>query len=892
MVVSVLRPDSVRDRGTWVDQASGTTNIYTSIDDAPDNDTTWITGTAVVPSGNSLIRLTLGTVSLAANQRVLRMRIRVRAGHNGSATQTQTVGASFWHEPEVNGVTWQSPLDHFLVYPPTTYKTLAGIWRPRDMLSREWSQAMVTNVQLALWAYPTHSGTTNPPRVSEAFVDCDIHDRPTVSGVTITANTTSSRPTVDWTYTANADGDPQVAYQVKAFSAAQYGVAGFDPSTAASSWDSGQVAGAGTTVVAGADLINSVTYKLYVRGAQDFNGARWFSDWAASSSFVMGFEPLPTPTLTVTPDNTVPHLRNLLVVDSKLNLLTSNDASFETGLGGWVAGAFTTIVTSVTQALKGAQSMRLTNTSGVANTIFANTAPGLGGYPVRAGTSYTALASFRAAVTGRSCKVRIAFYDGAGTYISDLIGGNVTDTTSGWTQATVTGAAPVGALLAALEVQAGTVSPFTANGEQHYVDAVSLSTSSATTWFTGGVASLDYQLVEFADLTPQHSVVVNLLNPQLSTGGELVNGPDGFFTRSAKDLVTFDRSLQVDGDGSIRWDVGNNTGSLLDIGTALGVYDPTYAAPCVPGTQYTFSCWVRASTGTHSLRLVLTSIDQSGAVAGSATNGSTNATIAQAWQRLTVTHTAQSGAVAMRPALENVNGDLVAYFLDSLQLEEGAAATPWHQGQGQFPAWMPVRGAKTALAADPRTNLAICFDREAAPGVIRLYRATNVAAYADGSMGVGPVSTYVATKLAIPTDIHILKDPQQPAHDLAISIRSLSHSIQEDLSEFHPVRPNAPGPIGFGQRPIVISDWIGGHDGTMELNISDEEDWYRVKQLLASKRTLLVQLAEGGQRYLRFKERSWSIDRIGPDGAAQVPSRYLRIVSVGFVEMARPAVLT
>ncbi len=763
--------------------------------------------------------------------------------------------------------------------------TSTSAWFTTDAKNNEWKQSTLDTLQLRLFGC-CGAGAV---RVHELDINVDVRNQPTLATLTVTGNTTSSRPTVTWVY-ADSDGDPQNGWQAKAFTAAQYGAAGFDPATSPNSWSSGEVLNDAQNTTVTTDLINGVTYKLYVKVAKDFNGARWYSDWVPSAAFTMGFEPLPTPTLTVTPDPVVPHLRNQIVVDSKMNLLTANDASFETGLGSWAAVANCAIVTSATQALKGAQSMRMTATAG-ATDMTASTPGGAFGYPIGPNRSYTILEHFRAGTTGRQCRVEAAQYDGAGVQIGGtLTGSNITDTNAGFTQAILTFTSAVNA--AYLLIQTRVLIP--GAGEQHYADAFSLSTSSSTTWFTGGVSQIDSQLVEFADLSPQHSVVANLLNSQLASGGELQNNADGFFTRSSKDLLTFDRSLRVDGEGCLRWDVGNNTGSFLDLGNANGTFDPfmTYMPPCVPGTQYTFSLYVQAGTGTHSLRAVLNSIDGTGAIVGSSTNGSTNATIAQAWQRLTVTHTAQTGAVGLRPSLENINGDLVPYFLDSLQLEEGATASTWHQGQGQVPAWQPVRGAKTALMADVRTNLAVCFDREAPPGVIRLYRATNTVAYADGTTGVGPVSTMVPTKLPIPTDTYILKDPEQPAHDLVITIRAGNLQIVEDTTTYHPVRPNAIGPEGFGQRPVVASDWIGGQDGQMELQVWDEDDWYRLQQLLQSKRALLLQLAEGGQRYIRFTDRSWPMERIGPVADAAIPSRYLRVVAASFAHVARPAVLS
>jgi hypothetical protein len=63
-------------------------------------------------------------------------------------------------------------------------------------------------------------------------------------------------------------------------------------------------------------------------------------------------------------------------------------------------------------------------------------------------------------------------------------------------------------------------------------------------------------------------------------------------------------------------------------------------------------------------------------------------------------------------------------------------------------------------------------------------------------------------------------------------------------------------------------------------------------QLLETKGALLLQPPEGGQRYIRaVGQRSWTRTPIGVDGRMVRPSRYLRVVSLNFVEVDRPPVL-
>ncbi len=115
--------------------------------------------------------------------------------------------------------------------------------------------------------------------------------------VTVTAPTgtvtTTSKPVVTWTY-ADAQGDPQENYQVRVFTAAQYGAAGFDPGTSAAFLDSGVMLSASTrsyTPTTGLD--NSTTYRAYVRVGQT---GSLFSSWQFSQ-FSLSLTVPNTPTL-------------------------------------------------------------------------------------------------------------------------------------------------------------------------------------------------------------------------------------------------------------------------------------------------------------------------------------------------------------------------------------------------------------------------------------------------------------------------------------------------------------------------------------------------------------------------------------------------------------------
>lgn len=126
-----------------------------------------------------------------------------------------------------------------------------------------------------------------------------------VATTTVTAPsgsvTTTSRPLVEWTLT-QPEGAPQQTYQVKVFSAAQYGATGFDPATSAATWETVEIASAGAREhQVGVDLVNGTTYRAYVR----LKSADLYTAWA-SSEFAMALTPPPPVTLAVTDEPTSP----------------------------------------------------------------------------------------------------------------------------------------------------------------------------------------------------------------------------------------------------------------------------------------------------------------------------------------------------------------------------------------------------------------------------------------------------------------------------------------------------------------------------------------------------------------------------------------------------------
>lgn len=155
------------------------------------------------------------------------------------------------------------------------------------------------------------------------------------------------------------------------------------------------------------------------------------------------------------------------------NLLSTNQASIETDTTGWTVNANCTIVRSLAQAQDGVASLSLTAVGAGAMSAYAVS----GTAAITPGQTYTAVASFRAATTSRSCRLSIAF-NGPSGFLGDTTGSSVSDGTGGWTQATVQMIAPADAISATLYVEvlgAGA-------SEGHYVDQIGIEAGTSTVW--------------------------------------------------------------------------------------------------------------------------------------------------------------------------------------------------------------------------------------------------------------------------------------------------------------------------------------------------------------------------------------------------------------------------
>lgn len=144
------------------------------------------------------------------------------------------------------------------------------------------------------------SNGTDTIRVYEAYVDVVYVTQPSTSVFFPTGTVTNTTtPIVNWSMSGDAAGGSQTHYQIRVFTAAQYGIGGFDPATSPATWDSGITASIEQTRSVSVGL-QDATYRAYVRTAQTVNGSQHWSTWGYSAFTINVVRP-PIPLMNFDP---------------------------------------------------------------------------------------------------------------------------------------------------------------------------------------------------------------------------------------------------------------------------------------------------------------------------------------------------------------------------------------------------------------------------------------------------------------------------------------------------------------------------------------------------------------------------------------------------------------
>jgi len=162
--------------------------------------------------------------------------------------------------------------------------------------------------------------------------------------------------------------------------------------------------------------------------------------------------------------------------------------------------------------------------------------------PVIAGNTYTALASIRAATTIRQARIVIRWIDSTFTDIDPVVGGTyANNSTSAWTDYSVTGTAPSNAVYGRMYVEIANA----VVGEIHYADKFGLFNGTVSTW-----------VPPVTLLNNQPTVQFDGNNDSLTSGTTYQNGvPYSVYVVAARD------GIAVSGNEQYLWslrDAGKN----------------------------------------------------------------------------------------------------------------------------------------------------------------------------------------------------------------------------------------------------------------------------------------------------------------------------------------------
>lgn len=867
MTITTIRPNGLVINSHLLNFGGGATTPQGATSD--NSDTTYISGRV----DKQYVRVALADVTVSANQRVKSCQIRIRnaadpAGLSGTQdTLTSLLDNNNTKLAAVGQITVQRGL--------TSINTATGPVSYKGPGGAAWTQTSVNSLGAQTQWFAGRGSTPNVyQRVYEVYVDVDISTQPVVTGTPVVTNfTNNATPTVTWLYD-DVDDEPQVRWQVRIFTAAQVAMGSFSADNTEPIWDSGEQSGPTDNVTVAVPLVNGVSYNAYVKVAQAWPGPQgryWWSNWVSSAAFTVTFTLPYAPTVAVSQITDSNALRALIDVDVPVNMLTNETASLETSIGAWLSDINCTVARITTDGADGIASLQMTATAGgtmqAAATAGITTLANL----VETGKTYTFLASFKTAVTARSCAVGVYWYDYAGVLLSGTatFGANVTDNSANWnTQASLTIVAPAGASYAVPVVKVTSA----AAAEVHKVDKISMSLGTSTSWTPGGYTNDQGDLLlERGDRVDTHrGIAENWAHPQVASAGTLMQTHDAGFewTNNVERLSWgwLDKTIPAPGytpAGMIRWlpmtatITGITFGSTTTFASAsAGGPQIDYLFPCVVAQPHVFSVWAWVDSSTLSVTPKIQWRDQTQAIISTSTGAAVTLTTTP--QLVTISATCPTLGVFASGYVENTGAsNTKRIFFTRIGWGPGTSPVDGKTAKGgplnwtrvRFPYQSPIAQQLAGFPAGLFTGQHEKWvDFDASPGRPLVYRASISYSNASGIVLGSPYSVYQTTLLT-PPPVTLLRSVTNPTLQVAVNRRKQSTFTHvEDAQIFHP--------LGADGGPVRVRDWVGGEDGQLIVVTSTEAQYARLAQLVNTSDVLLIQWAQGGLTYCLVTDRS------------------------------------
>ena len=489
MATYVLRPNANWNNASAFTISGGSASVHAAL--ADDSDSTYITrSSSTVPAS---YEAEFGTQTLAATERVAFVNLRARTSIGTAGSIELSLGVI----TDRNGrtVSYSVPFSKANTLALSTLDTALKLTTAPN--GEAWTQTLIDNLVVKFTDNAIASG--DRANLYALYVDVITTTQPTVSVTAPTGTVTDTTfPSVVWTY-ADADGDPQNAYEIKVFDSTTYGGASFDEDTSTPTVTTGIVTSSNNGQTLEADLADGTTYRAYVRVAQLVNGANYFSDWAYSQ-FTIDVDAPATPLITAFYDSEEGAVT--VTVFGRTNALSANQASLETNTAGWEAVTNCAIARSTAQASVGSASLEITASAAgdaVASTTTATK------FLVTANQEFSAIADFKAGSTTRSCQVGIRYLTTTGTTISTTFGTAVSATSSAFITASATVLAPPTATHAQVFVKIVSAS----SGGVHYVDKIAFHSGDEAVFTRGGFSNFVFD-IERSDDAVTYTAIRNI----------------------------------------------------------------------------------------------------------------------------------------------------------------------------------------------------------------------------------------------------------------------------------------------------------------------------------------------------------------------------------------------
>lgn len=284
--VVTIRPNSTSQTGSWsvVGAASASAALSDSVD------TSYVQLLGLCRLDSQVLRVGFPTPSLPAGSKVYSVTLRRRVQTVTPASDTPLCYHWFRSVAGTIAVAGQQVAPQKSFYNSPCPTTTVVQWTNETILTATtgpggapWDVA--TN--LAGFTYDLGRGdasATASLRVAEVYLDIAYQQSSTVAVTAPTGTIPDTQPTVTWTY-ASPDSQPQQAYQVAVYTAAQVAAGGFVPFTSTPiQGTSGFVLGEDLQWTLNADLTDG-TYSAYVQVQPRWAGSGTFPTAIASTTW-------------------------------------------------------------------------------------------------------------------------------------------------------------------------------------------------------------------------------------------------------------------------------------------------------------------------------------------------------------------------------------------------------------------------------------------------------------------------------------------------------------------------------------------------------------------------------------------------------------------------------